>query len=212
MKPALTLRQKDLLTIIYRYIKDTGYPPSMEEMRQALSVTSNQSVIDLLHKLEVKRLVKKEQGVARSIAILPAGYTALGKPPLVPFLGISHAGAPIDTIDLDGEWQTLPGNVSKLDQEVFLLKVQGDSMINAGIDDGDVVLVKNQKEFSSEDIVLADIKGESTIKRFISDDQPPYIYLKPENPQYPLIPFTHEMKLVGKVISIIKEQQLKGVN
>ena len=82
-------------------------------------------------------------------------------------------------------------------------------MINAGIDDGDKVLIQAQKEFSSGDLVLADLNGQSTVKRFISDDNPPYIYLKPENPNYDIIPFTHEMKLVGKIISVIKNANYK---
>lgn len=85
-------------------------------------------------------------------------------------------------------------------------------MINAGIDDGDKVLVQVQKEFASGDVVLADTPNGSTIKRFVSDDNPPYIYLKPENPRYEVIPFTDAMKLVGKVVSIIKGGKLAEVN
>lgn len=85
-------------------------------------------------------------------------------------------------------------------------------MINAGIDDGDRVLVEVRKEFSTGDIVLANLDGKSTVKRFISDDHPPFVYLKPENPSYPIIPFTHKMRLIGKVISILKQEQWKGAN
>lgn len=212
MKLFVTKRQKDILSIIYNHIKDAGYPPTFEEMREALGVASNQSVIDLLNKLEAKRIIKKDEFSARSLTILPLGYEVLGKKPLVPFLGISHAGSPIDTIEINGEWQEMPGGLEKLVNQVFILKVSGDSMINAGIDDGDKVLVQAQKEFSSGDLVLADLNGESTVKRFISDDNPPYIYLKPENPNYDIIPFTHEMKLIGKIISVIKNGELKGVN
>lgn len=201
-----------MLSIIYNYIKDSGYPPTFEEMRESLGVSSNQSVLDLLNKLETKSVIKRNES-ARSIAILPIGYEVLGKPPLAPFLGVSHAGAPINMLEIQGEWMSLPGNlVSRLNSEVFILRVAGDSMINAGIDDGDLVIIQTHKEFSSGDLVLADINGESAIKRFISDDNPPYIYLKPENPNYNIIPFTYEMRLIGKVISIIKNGEIKGVN
>lgn len=194
--------------MIYQYIKDTGFPPTFEEMRESLGVTSNQSVVDLLEKLRGKKLLKREEGAARGITILPLGYEALGKPPLAPFLGATAAGMPVEAIEISGEWQTLSPTVSKLEGDVFLLKISGDSMVNAGIDDGDVVLVKNQKEFVSGDVVLARNGSDTTVKRFISDDTPPYLYLKPENPNYEVIPITEETRLIGKVISVLKDGQL----
>jgi repressor LexA len=212
MKPPVTKRQKELLSIIYRYIEETGYPPTFEEMRESLGVASNQSVIDLLRHLERKKIIKREESTARSIAILPLGYKALGKPPLAPFLGITSAGMPLQAIEVPGEWQSISSEVAKLEGEVFLLKISGDSMINAGIDDGDIVLVKSQKEFVSGDVVLADISGEKTVKRFISEDKPPYLYLKPENPRYKIIYFTEDVTLEGKVISILKSGQWRPVS
>ncbi len=211
MKKAITKRQKELLLIIYQYIKDTGYPPTFAEMKDRLGVASNQSVIDLLAKLEKQRIIKKNESAARGIAILPMGYEILGKPSLVAFLGFTSAGSPMETIEISGEWQEVPGEVARLKQEVFLLKISGDSMINAGIDDGDVVLVQNQKEFVSGDIVFARISDGSTVKRFISDDKPPYVYLKPENPQYQNIIFTEDVRLKGKVISVLKNNYWKPV-
>jgi repressor LexA len=204
MKNKITKRQKDLLLIIYEYIKGTGFPPTFEEMREDLDVSSNQSVIDLLRKLEQKRIIQRNQGTARSIAILPLGYQILGKPPLVAFLGVTSAGSPIEAIEIPGEWQTISGEVSKLKDKVFLLKISGDSMINAGIDDDDIVLVKEQKEFFSGDIVLAQMDDDWTVKRFISQDKPPYVFLKPENPKHQIINFTSTTRLTGKVISVLK--------
>lgn len=201
-----------MLSVLYEYIKSTGFPPTFEEMRERLGVKSNQSVADLLCKLEEKRIIKKNQSGARSIVILPFGYQVLQKDPLIPFLGVSHAGAAISPVEMEGEWQQLPGGLAKLTGEVFVLRVSGDSMINAGIDDGDNVLVKNQKEFVSGDIVLADVDGESTIKRFISDDKPPYLYLKPENPKYGLILFTNRVELKGKVMYVFNKGQIKSIN
>lgn len=208
---SITKRQKDLLSIIYTYILSEGYPPTFEEMRERLDVISNQSVIDLLAKLEKQQIIKRNESIARSIAILPFGYEILGKPPIAPFLGVSSAGLPINAVEISGEWQTLSPGVAKLKDEIFLLKISGDSMINAGIDDGDIVLVKREKEFISGAIVLARIGDEVTIKRFISDDKPPYIYLKPENPKYTIIPATHEMKLEGKIISVLKNGYWKPI-
>jgi len=207
----ITSRQRELLSIIYNYIKSEGYPPTFEEMRKRLNVSSNQSVIDLLNKLEQKNIIKRNESIARSIAILPVGYEILGQPPLAPFLGVTTAGVPINAIEITGEWQTLSPNVSKLKDDVFILKVSGDSMINAGINNGDLVLVKSEKEFTSGTVVLAQIGDEATIKRFISDDKPPYIYLKPENPNYPIIPATDQMTLKGKVISVLKKGVWMGL-
>lgn len=197
--------------MIYRYIKETGYPPTFEEMREGLDVVSNQSVIDLLIKLEKQELIKRNEASARSLAILPLGYEILDKPSLIPFLGIATAGMPIEAIEISGEWQSVSSDIKKLKDEVFLLKISGDSMMNASIEDGDVVLVKSQKEYSSGDIVLAQIDNEATIKRFISGDTPPYVYLKPENPNYKIIPFTEETRLVGKVISVLKNGYWKSI-
>lgn len=173
-------------------------------MRQKLDVSSNQSVIDLLKRLKDGGYLRQNETAARGLTILPLGYKELKKPQLVAFLGATAAGMPIEATEIVGEWQEVPGDVIKFKEEVFLFKVVGDSMINAGIDNNDVVLVKEHKEFASEDVVLAQYGDVSTIKRFISDDKPPFVYLKPENPAYPVIPFDHQTKLIGKVISVMK--------
>jgi repressor LexA len=210
MENRATERQKQLLSIVYDFLVDTGYPPTFAEMKEALGVASNQSVIDLLEKLKRNGLIKRESG-ARSIAILHSGYEALGRPPLAPVLGMTTAGAPAEAIEISGEWQTLSKDVSRLASNVFVLRVCGDSMINAGIDDNDLVLVQEKKEFVSGEIVLADVEGEYTIKRFMSEEKPPYVYLKPENPNYPIILFKDNTELKGKVISCLKNNQWQAV-
>lgn len=203
------------MTVIYEYVKNTGYPPTFEEMRTNLGVVSNQSVIDLLNKLQERNLLKRDEG-ARSMAIKPLGYEALGRPALTPVLGTTTAGTPTEAIEISGRWQEMPSlighdKISRLDSEVFILRVLGDSMINAGINDGDAVLVQTKKEFVSGEIVYAQVGDESTIKRFMSDDKPPFVYLKPENPKYAPIPFTHEMELKGKIISVLKNDYWQPV-
>jgi len=206
MEKVVTPRQKQLLEVIYAYTKNTGYPPTFEEMREQLGVASNQSILDLLGKLKDHALIRRESG-ARSLAILPLGYEILQKPVLAPFAGVTSAGAPLEMIEIRGEWQTLSPDVARLASRVFILKISGDSMINAGINDGDLVLVQEGKEFVSGNIVLAEIGDESTVKRFVSDDNPPYVYLKPENPKYKILPFTDETRLAGKVVSVLKNGQ-----
>lgn len=216
MKNALTKRQKDLLLMIYEYIKNSGYPPTFQEMRENIGVSSNQSVIGLLNQLKDKGFIKRSEALARGITILPLGYGALGAPPLAPFVGATSAGVPMEAIASAGEWTEL-GSVAgyerleRLASEVYVLRVHGDSMINAGIEDGDSVLVKNQKEFFTGDIVLAKIGNDATVKRFISEDKPPYLYLKPENPNYEIIYFTEDVLLEGKVISVLKSGQWRPI-
>ncbi len=211
----ITKRQKQLLEVVYNYIENTGYPPTFEEMRESLSVSSNQSIIDLLEKLKNRNLISKNEG-ARSLTILPLGYKLINRPPLIALKGTVSAGLPIESIEVEGEWQSVHSvigdKLEKLKDSVFLLKISGDSMINAGIDDGAIVLVREQKEFISGDIVYAQIGDSATVKRFVSDNKPPFLYLKPENPNYNIIHFTEDMTLKGKVISIIKNGRWKLVN
>ncbi|MDD3531191.1 MAG: transcriptional repressor LexA [Candidatus Pacebacteria bacterium] len=210
MKNGVTERQKELLQVIYDFMTNSGFPPTFEEMRENLGVASNQSVTDLLEKLRKGGCVKKEPG-ARSIAITNLGYQTIGRPPLAPMLGTTTAGLPAEAIRVSGEWRTLSNEVSRLVEEMFMLKIAGDSMVNAGIDDGDAILVQTKKEFISGDIVYAEIGDEGTVKRFISEDKPPYVYLKPENPKYQNILFTDETILKGKVVSVLKGSQWQAI-
>lgn len=211
MPKPITQRQKQLLEIIYQYINTTGFPPTFEEMREGLKVASNQSVMDLLHKLESQGCLKRNESAARAIIILPLGYQQLGAAPLVPLLGAAAAGTPVGTVEIQGEWQTLSKEVTKLKDEIFMMRVFGDSMINAGIGDGDMVLVKSDKYFASGDIVLAQVGSDATIKRFVSQDKPPYVYLKPENPGHKNILFKDDVELKGKVLFVQKNGQWSPV-
>lgn len=200
----ITERQKQLLSIIYNYIKDFSYPPTFEEMREKLSVASNQAVIDLLSKLEKSKVIKRENSSARSIAILPLGYEILGKT-MVRIAGASYASSFLESFQsTDFKWieiatSMLPNEAIKQSNDVFVIQVHGDSMINAGIDDGDMLLVKKAKEFKSGDIVLASNNDGTTVKRFIADGGKRY--LKPENSAYSNIPIIPgEVRFEGKIV------------
>lgn len=210
MKRGLTKRQKELLSIIYHYVKDSGYPPTFGEMRKKLGVSSNQSIVDLLKKLLDAGYIQRQASEARSIAILPRGYRALDQPLLVPFLGATAAGVPSEVIEIKGEWQQLSNEIEQ-SKDVFVLKVRGDSMINAGINDNDMVLVEHRQHFVHMDIVLAEVDQEATIKRFMSVDTPPYLYLKPENPAYESILFKDNVELKGKVLGVLNSGTLRSV-
>jgi len=204
MKSSITKRQKEFLQIIYDFIKDTGFPPSFEEMREKLKVSSNQSVVDLLEKLEQGGAIKRNEGSARSININPLGFEILGKQ-IFPVVGTSAAGAFMESFtDIDFKWMEIPSSIIpnekiKQSDEVFIIKVSGDSMINAGISNEDMLLVRKAKEFKSGDIVVARNSDGTTVKRFIVDGGKRY--LKPENPAYQNIPIIpDEIFFEGKVI------------
>ncbi len=198
----ITKRQLDALNLIYQNTKSSGFPPSMAEMRDALSVASNQSIINLLRALEEKGCIKREEGLARGLKILPKGYDALGVDPIAPIVGESSCGPFIEATQEIGNWATLPGianDVSESQDKIFAIQVHGDSMINAGIYDGDMLLVKQTREFKNGDIVVARSDDGTTVKRFVAENK--RAYLKPENPAYKNIPIFEETYFDGKVVA-----------
>lgn len=201
----ITLKQKRVLELIYDAIKNSGFPPSFADLKESLKVSSNQSVLNFLKSLEKKGLIKREEGQARGIKILRLGYKILDKEQLVPHAGTSSAGTYIESFtSIFERWSVLPGEVlqnekvSMSDEDVFVIQVNGDSMINAGIDDSDMLLVKKTKEYKSGDIVIARSDDGTTVKRFVAEEG--RTYLKPENPAYKNIPIFPETIFEGKVI------------
>jgi repressor LexA len=205
MKSYLTQKQKKALESIYDSIHSSGFPPTLADLKEELGVSSNQSVLNFLEILEKKECIKREGGQARGIQILPLGYKEIEKDPLVKMAGYSAAGPyiqsfseaftflPIDTRVLENE------KINQAKDEVFVIQVIGDSMINAGIDDGDNLLIKQSKEYKSGDIVLAETDNGATVKRFIAEGGKRY--LQPENPNYErMVVIPGEVKFNGKVI------------
>ncbi len=205
MNTNITEKQKNVLEAIYNSLESANIPPTLAEIRQSIGVKSNQVVLDILKALENKGFIRREQGKARKITILPLGFNVLGKNQEIPLLGISSAGPFIESLDSIATWFPLPGEVLKNEQikqsreEFFAIQVQGDSMINAGINDGDRLLVKKTREFRSGDIVVARCDDGTTVKRFIAESDG-RAYLRPENPAYDNIPIYEEMIFEGKVI------------
>lgn len=196
----ITKRQKQVLRIIYNWIKNSGFPPSFNDLKEELGLNSNQTILDHLVGLEKRRLIKREEGSARGIKILKKGYEAIKARPLAPIVGTTSAGGFIEAIEEIDGWLPLSKEASLLSDNLFIVRVEGDSMIKAGIKEGDLILFKKTKEFYSKDIVLVQTPDGTTVKRFISEDKPPYVYLKPENSKYDIIHFTDEMKMIGKMV------------
>lgn len=206
MKKDITQKQKKVLELIYKTIKDSGFTPTLADIREALNLVSNQSVLNFLNVLEKNGYIEREEGQARGIKISRLGLKFLGKEKLIPQVGISSAGSFIETLEQTAfSWLELPGKVlgdeaiKKSKEEMFAITVYGDSMINAGIDDGDILLVKKSKEYKSGDIVVARTDDGTTVKRFIADGGKRY--LQPENPEYEnILIIPGEVNFEGKVI------------
>lgn len=197
MNQNLTNRQLETLRAIYNSLRDSGYPPSLADLREKLDVSSNQAVLDLLDSVEKKGFIKREEGAVRGIKILEKGFKVLGVAPISPHVGASQAG-PYTAAFEDIQWKSA-GHVDEIDD--MLIKVNGDSMIGAGIEDGDVVVVRKSTEFKNGDIVLARNDDDTTIKRLVNENG--RTYLKPENPKHKNIPIYPDTRLLGRVVRII---------
>lgn len=201
----LTTKQKKVLELIYNSLETSGFPPTLADLKDKLGVASNQSVLNFLDTLEKKEYIKREDGQARGIKILPLGYKEIGKDPLIKMAGISAGGSYIESFaNAFTSWipladKFLQNEYINKDDDVFIIQVNGDSMINAGIDNGDMLLIKKTREYKSGDIVIAQTDLGTTVKKFIAEGGKRY--LKPENPNYENIPIIPgEVQFQGKVI------------
>jgi len=195
----LTERQRQTLKFIYQSIKYEGYPPTLADLKEKLDVVSNQAVLDLLKHLENKKYVKREEGTARAMIITQKGYNALNVSHYAPMIGTTAAGPFMETLEQYGEWKEISSELSRLSDKINLFKIKGDSMTGAGIQDGDIVVIKEVVEFKNGDIVLARDRDGTTIKRFVNTNKK--VYLSPENPKYSRLPITSETRILGKVIA-----------
>ncbi len=202
MAKEITDRQKELLEYIVKQIRDHHLPPSISEMANYLKVKSKNAVAKLLDALEEQGFIKTN-GKARGIEVLNALGQSLEKGLIsVPILGNIQAGTPHLAEELVEDWINLPQTLVRGRRDVFLLRVRGDSMINAGILEGDLVIVKPTKDAKHNDIVVALLHDEATVKRFVQIKN--RSYLKAENPDYKNIYPKEEWMIQGKVVGVIR--------
>lgn len=209
MSRNLTQRQLEILQFIHEQSQENGYWPSIREMQQHFGFASTNAVMGHLRALERKRVISRIHGQARTFKITDRSYLPEAEPENaidvvdIPIYGHIAAGYP-DGVEPAGEIGRLQVDVhtanTRRTSKPFALKVRGDSMIDAGIFEGDIVILE-RKEPRDHDIVAALIDGETTLKRFIQRrSEPPY--LKAENPNYPeLFPVTDlQIQGVGKAV------------
>lgn len=198
----LTPRQMQILDFIRREVKAKNYPPSVREIGEAVGLSSSSTVHAHLANLEAKGFIRRDPTKPRAIELLEDDPPPSYIPDIVsvPVVGHVTAGEPILAEQNIEDYFPLPKMMVHNDT-VFLLRVRGDSMINAGIIDGDHVIVRQQSSASNGEIVVALLDGEATVKRFYKEKD--HIRLQPENDNYEPLRSPH-IAVVGKVIGVFR--------
>ena len=201
----LTERQKYILDVLKRLIATKGYPPTVREIGAEANLHSPATIHFHLKKLEEKGYIKKGDGKNRTIEIIvPNEYLESNEDVIeVPLLGKVTAGTPIEAIEVPDEYFALPANLIANKNEVFTLKVSGESMINVGIYDGDILIVERTNTAKNGDTVVAMNKdNEATVKTFYKENG--YFRLQPENDTMdPII--LDQVTILGKAIGLYRK-------
>lgn len=201
----LTRRQNDVLNFVKSYIVSHGYPPTVREIGKALNISSPATIHAHLNNLEQKGFIKKEDSKNRAIELLVKNEYAKENELVteVPLLGKITAGSPIEAIEMPDEYFALPTYLLPKGREVFTLKVDGTSMINAGILDGDVVIVERRSSARNGEIVVAMTDdNEVTLKTFYKEKN--HFRLQPENDTMdPII--LDNVVILGKAIGLYRK-------
>ena len=201
----LTKRQNEILTYIKKFIVSNGYPPTVREIGEALDVSSPATIHAHLQNLEEKGWIKKQGSKNRAIELLvenefePKNENVVE----VPLLGKITAGSPIEAIEQPDEYFSLPTYLLPNNKDVFTLKVSGNSMINVGIFDGDIVIVEKKNTARNGEIVVAMTdENEVTLKTFYKEAN--YFRLQPENDTMdPII--LNNVTILGKAIGLYRK-------
>lgn len=199
----MTPRQQRILDFIRRTVQERGYPPTVREIGEAVGLTSSSSVHAQIANLQRKGLLRKDPAKPRAIDV------AGGRPAnavVVPLVGRIAAGAPAIADENVEEFLTMPASFAS-DQEHFALTVRGDSMVQAGILDGDIVVVRQQDSAKDGEIVAALLPGpaedEATVKRLRRRGE--QLVLVPENPTLEPFAFPSDGRILGVVVSVLRK-------
>lgn len=205
----LSSRQQVILDYIAQYLGEHGYPPSVRDIQLGCGVSST-SVVDYnLRVLHREGFIRRDAEVSRGLELATVDRLNVDPPLLVPLLGSIAAGTPLPVLTdevVPAETVSLPaGMVSRQRQGLFALRVRGQSMIDALIDDGDVVVLRRVSEVQDGDMVAAwlRLEGEATLKRFYRDG--PAVRLEPANPiMEPIVVSAADVEVAGKVIAVLR--------
>jgi len=200
----ISKRQEDILSFIKSEVKKKGYPPSVREIGEAVGLASSSTVHGHLARLESKGFIRRDPTKPRAIEVLdPEGLETI-KPGVlhVPLVGKVTAGLPITAIENIEEYFPLPESFGTSEDKLFMLEIVGNSMIEAGILNGDYVVVKQQQTANNGEIVVAMTEDdEATVKRFFKEKD--YFRLQPENASMdPII--LDNVSILGKVVGVYR--------
>lgn len=196
-------KQLEILECINNYVSDRGYPPTVREICEYVHLSSTSTVHGHLSRLEKKGFIFRDPSKPRAIEVTPEGLDALGiKADNIPLLGVVTAGEPILAVEDATDFFPIPPNLKTEERSLFMLTIRGESMINAGIFDGDQVIVRKQDYASNGEIVIAmTSENEATCKRFYKEKT--HIRLQPENDTMsPII--LEDVSILGKVVGLYR--------
>lgn len=209
MNTTISKKQKDILQFITAHLEKEKYPPSIREICEAVSLKSTSSVHAHLNRLEESGYIRRASSKTRAIELIRDNDQqeqtfSDNKTTPVPLMGEVVAGDPILSFENMEEVIDVPTEWLHKDHDNFLLRVHGDSMIDAGIFDKDFILSEKCTTAKHGDIVVALVNGEeTTVKRLMIKDQ--IVYLQPENKEYDPI-YAEDIQILGKVISLFRLQ------
>lgn len=202
-KKSSDTKQLEILRYIYDTVEHRGFPPTVREICSAVELSSTSTVHGHLARLERKGFLIKDATKPRAIEVTEAGKKELGiKPKKIPVVGVVTAGQPILAVQDIEDYFPLPPDLKNDAGQLFMLKVHGTSMINAGILNGDNVIVRQQDTANNGEIVVAMTDdNEATVKRFYKEDG--HYRLQPENDTMdPII--LSSVKILGKVVGLYR--------
>lgn len=203
MDSKISEKQKQIIDFIKSELNRKGYPPSVREICKAVGLRSTSTVHGHLECLERKGYIKRDSAKPRAIEILDGDLRFSSDVIKLPVIGKVSAGMPILAVENIEEYYPVPIDLIKgYEKESFILKVRGESMINAGILDGDYIIVRKQTTANNGEIVVALIEDNATVKRFYKENN--FIRLQPENPSMdPII--VKDVFILGIVKGVIRK-------
>ncbi|MDQ2662451.1 MAG: transcriptional repressor LexA [Candidatus Eremiobacteraeota bacterium] len=196
-----TDRQKRILEVIKAFTVEHGYPPSVREIGERVGLSSSSTIHSHLKTLERRGLISRDPTKPRALRSEGPATVPPQEVITVPVIGKVAAGTPITAQEnIEGEF-SLPASFTRT-VDGFMLKVQGDSMMDAAILDGDLILVRPQKDASNGEIVVAMLEGEATVKRFYRENG--RVRLQPENSAMAPI-YANDVSIVGRVEAVVRK-------
>jgi len=207
MSKELTLRQKEILDFIQESIELNGYPPTYREIGKQFEISSTFGVKRHIDALIKKGYLESESNSNRAMSIVNMEKSSSSQMPNtmeIPIIGRVAAGYPILAEQNIEGTLTIDQSLTRQGKETFGLKVKGDSMIKAGILEGDIVIVNSQKSANNGEIIIALLGDEATCKRFENKNNK--FNLIPENDNYPVIPLNNreDFTIIGKVVGVFR--------